>query len=145
MHHAAWHVFCDYCESERRRDLSDGKGGIIKAVDVQRVSLCGLADLVAIIVDDAQQIPDERLLAKAGKTKKQILLIAYSVKREFKGTGHASLCVVSPKQKSRQKATGDIWMAQENNKLTQRTRSSRHGYCGKHSLIDSRYRDSPLR
>jgi nicotinamidase-related amidase len=40
------------------RDLPDGKGGIIKAVDVQRVSLCGLADLVAIIVDDAQQIPD---------------------------------------------------------------------------------------
>jgi hypothetical protein len=50
--------FCDYCESERRRDLPDGKGGIIKAVDVHRVSLCGLADLVAIIVDDAQQIPD---------------------------------------------------------------------------------------
>jgi hypothetical protein len=79
------------------------------------------------------------------KNKEADFLITYSVRREFKGTGHASLCVVSPKQKSRQKATGDIWMAQENNQLIQRTRSSRHGYCGKHSLIDSRYRDSPLR
>jgi hypothetical protein len=79
------------------------------------------------------------------KTKKQILLIAYSVKREFKGTGHASLCVLSPRQRCRQKAIGNILMPQENNKLMQRTRSSRHGYCGNHSLIDLRYRDWALR
>lgn len=40
------------------RDLPDRKGGTIKAADVQRASLCGLADLVAVVVDDAQQIPD---------------------------------------------------------------------------------------
>lgn len=40
------------------RDLPDGKGGTISAADVQKASLCGLADLVAIVVEDASQIPD---------------------------------------------------------------------------------------
>ena len=40
------------------RDLPDRNGGVIPAADVQRASLCGLADLVAVIVDDQQQIPD---------------------------------------------------------------------------------------
>jgi nicotinamidase-related amidase len=40
------------------RDLPDRKGGVISAADVQKASLCGLADLVAVIVDDQQQIPD---------------------------------------------------------------------------------------
>ena len=40
------------------RALPDGKGGLLSAADVQKASLCGLADLVAIIVDDADQIPD---------------------------------------------------------------------------------------
>ena len=40
------------------RDLPDGSGGTISASEVQRASLRGLADLVAIIVDDAAAIPD---------------------------------------------------------------------------------------
>ena len=40
------------------RALPDGKGGTLSAADVQKASLCGLADLVAIIVEDADQIPD---------------------------------------------------------------------------------------
>ena len=40
------------------RDLPDGKGSSIPAEEVQRNSLRGLADLVAIIVDDAESIPD---------------------------------------------------------------------------------------
>lgn len=40
------------------RDLPDGKGGTISAAEVQRASLCGLADLVAIVVDDADAISD---------------------------------------------------------------------------------------
>lgn len=40
------------------RDLPDGKGGMISAADIQRASLCGLADLIAVIVDNQQQIPD---------------------------------------------------------------------------------------
>ncbi len=40
------------------RDLPDGKGGTVKAADVQKASLCGLADLVAIVVDDVEQIPE---------------------------------------------------------------------------------------
>ncbi len=40
------------------RDLPDGKGGVIAAADVQKASLCGLADLIAVIVDDQQRIPD---------------------------------------------------------------------------------------
>lgn len=40
------------------RDLPDGKGGIIPASEVQRTSLRGLADLVAVIVDDSDAIPD---------------------------------------------------------------------------------------
>lgn len=40
------------------RDLPDGKGGTISAADVQKASLCGLADLVAIIVADSSMIPD---------------------------------------------------------------------------------------
>ncbi|MEZ6131477.1 MAG: cysteine hydrolase family protein [Planctomycetaceae bacterium] len=40
------------------RDLPDGRGGTIKAAEIQRASLRGLADLVAIIVDDARKIPD---------------------------------------------------------------------------------------
>jgi len=40
------------------RDLPDGKGGTVSAADLQKASLCGLADLVAMIVEDAAQIPD---------------------------------------------------------------------------------------
>ena len=40
------------------RELPDGHGGTISASDVQRASLSGLADLVAIIVDEAIAIPD---------------------------------------------------------------------------------------
>ena len=40
------------------RDLPDGHGGTISASDVQRASLRGLADLVAIVVDEAAVIPD---------------------------------------------------------------------------------------
>lgn len=40
------------------RDLPDGKGGVVPAAEVQRASLCGLADLVAIVVESQQQIPD---------------------------------------------------------------------------------------
>ncbi|MEZ6044694.1 MAG: cysteine hydrolase family protein [Planctomycetaceae bacterium] len=40
------------------RSLPDGHGGTLSAPDVQRASLRGLADLVAIIVDDAAEIPD---------------------------------------------------------------------------------------
>ena len=40
------------------RALPDGHGGTITAGDVHRASLRGLADLVAIIVDDADAIPD---------------------------------------------------------------------------------------
>jgi nicotinamidase-related amidase len=40
------------------RELPDGKGNLISASEVQRASLCGLADLVAIIVDDAAAVPD---------------------------------------------------------------------------------------
>ena len=40
------------------RELPDGKGGVIPAIDVQRASLRGLADLVAIIVEDGDLIPD---------------------------------------------------------------------------------------
>jgi nicotinamidase-related amidase len=40
------------------RELPDGKGDVISASEVQRASLRGLADLVAIIVDDAGAIPD---------------------------------------------------------------------------------------
>ena len=40
------------------RELPDGHGGMISASEVQRASLRGLADLVAIIVDDAAAIPD---------------------------------------------------------------------------------------
>ena len=39
------------------RELPDGHGGMIPATEVQRASLRGLADLVAIIVDDADAIP----------------------------------------------------------------------------------------
>jgi len=39
------------------RDLPDGSGGTVKAADVQKVSLAGLADLVAIVVDDQEKIP----------------------------------------------------------------------------------------
>lgn len=39
------------------RDLPDGHGGTVKADDVQKISLAGLADLVAIIVDDQDKIP----------------------------------------------------------------------------------------
>jgi nicotinamidase-related amidase len=44
--------------STATRDLPDGKGGTVKAADVQKASLCGLADLVAIVVDDVEQIPE---------------------------------------------------------------------------------------
>lgn len=40
------------------RDLPDGHGGTIPAAEVQRASLRGLADLVAIVVDDAGAIPE---------------------------------------------------------------------------------------
>ncbi len=40
------------------RDLPDGRGGTILAPEVQRTSLCGLADLVAIVVPDASDIPN---------------------------------------------------------------------------------------
>ncbi len=40
------------------RELPDGKGGTISATDVQRSSLRELADLVAVIVDDADAIPE---------------------------------------------------------------------------------------
>lgn len=40
------------------RDLPDGKGGTIAAADVQKASLCGLADLIAVVVEDQTQIPD---------------------------------------------------------------------------------------
>lgn len=40
------------------RDLPDGKGGTIAAAEIQRASLCGLSDLIAVVVDDQQQIPD---------------------------------------------------------------------------------------
>lgn len=40
------------------RDLPDGKGGTIAAADLHAASLRGLADLVAIIVDDADEIAD---------------------------------------------------------------------------------------
>ncbi|MCO6044469.1 cysteine hydrolase [Aeoliella sp. ICT_H6.2] len=40
------------------RDLPDGHGGTISAAEVQRASLRGLADLVAIVVDDAEAIPE---------------------------------------------------------------------------------------
>ena len=40
------------------RDLPDGKGGVVTAADVQKASLCGLADLIAVVVDDQSQIPD---------------------------------------------------------------------------------------
>ncbi|QDU80972.1 Streptothricin hydrolase [Polystyrenella longa] len=40
------------------RALPDGHGGTIPAAEVQRSSLRGLADLVAVIVDDASAIPD---------------------------------------------------------------------------------------
>jgi len=40
------------------RDLPDGHGGTISAAEVQRASLYGLADLVAMIVDDADAIPE---------------------------------------------------------------------------------------
>lgn len=40
------------------RALPDGHGGVIAASEVHRASLRGLADLVAIIVDDADAIPD---------------------------------------------------------------------------------------
>lgn len=40
------------------RELPDGKGDVISAAEVQRASLRGLADLVAIIVADADSIPD---------------------------------------------------------------------------------------
>lgn len=40
------------------RDLPDGKGGVISAADVQKASLCGLADLIAVVVDDQSKIPD---------------------------------------------------------------------------------------
>jgi nicotinamidase-related amidase len=40
------------------RELPDGHGGMIPASEVQRTSLRGLADLVAIIVDDAAAISD---------------------------------------------------------------------------------------
>ena len=40
------------------RELPDGKGNTISASEVQRASLRGLADLVAIIVDDAAAVPD---------------------------------------------------------------------------------------
>ena len=39
------------------RELPDGHGGVIPASEVQRASLRGLADLVAIVVDDAAAIP----------------------------------------------------------------------------------------
>ena len=44
--------------STATRPLPDGHGGMIPAAEVQRASLCGLADLVAIVVDDAGEIPD---------------------------------------------------------------------------------------
>ncbi len=40
------------------RPLPDGQGGMIPAPEVQRASLRGLADLVAIIVDDGASIPE---------------------------------------------------------------------------------------
>ncbi len=40
------------------RTLSDGHGGLIPASDIHRASLCGLADLVAVVVDDAAAILD---------------------------------------------------------------------------------------
>jgi nicotinamidase-related amidase len=40
------------------RELPDGHGDMISASEIQRASLRGLADLVAIIVDDAAAIPD---------------------------------------------------------------------------------------
>lgn len=40
------------------RDLPDGKGGTITAADLHKASLCGLADLIAVIVEDQQQIPN---------------------------------------------------------------------------------------
>lgn len=40
------------------RALPDGQGGLIPAAEVHRASLRGLADLVAIIVDDAAAIPE---------------------------------------------------------------------------------------
>ncbi|TWT90189.1 Streptothricin hydrolase [Pseudobythopirellula maris] len=40
------------------RELPDGHGGVISAHDVQRASLSGLADLVAIVVEDSGAIAD---------------------------------------------------------------------------------------
>jgi len=40
------------------RDLPDGKGGTITAADVQQASSCGLANLVVVIVEHQQPIPD---------------------------------------------------------------------------------------
>ena len=40
------------------RSLPDGKGDEISAAEIQRTSLRGLADLVAIIVGDSNEIPD---------------------------------------------------------------------------------------
>lgn len=40
------------------RALPDGEGGVIPAPEVHRASLRGLADLVAVIVDGADAIPD---------------------------------------------------------------------------------------
>lgn len=40
------------------RALPDGKGNEIPAAELHRASLRGLADLVAIVVDDANAIPD---------------------------------------------------------------------------------------
>lgn len=40
------------------RDLPDGRGGVIPAAEVQRASLCGLADLVAVVVDSPDAIPE---------------------------------------------------------------------------------------
>ena len=40
------------------RELPDGHGGSIPAANVQQASLRGLADLVAIVVDDSNAIPD---------------------------------------------------------------------------------------
>ncbi len=40
------------------RELPDGKGGVLSASEVHRASLSGLADLVAIIVEDEGAIPE---------------------------------------------------------------------------------------
>lgn len=40
------------------RDLPDGHGNIVPASEVQRASLCSLADLVAVVVDSSDAIPD---------------------------------------------------------------------------------------